>query len=208
MKDHYRTVIDGKSPETALELVPIEDRAQAVRHVRLIGRQQSDVRRPVTCPASLGVAGAHEEPVRPGVKARRVAELRQVPPDGQQRLLRRILGKIGVAQNSLRHRVESVARGDGKAREGLLVTVLGPSDQIGIHVSSAESDPVDPGRSYGMGARAAPATQCSRSAGQGAILRGDHVRLEQKRDPPPDRASGIRPLLGRVAQTNPLRGSD
>jgi hypothetical protein len=30
--------------------------------------------------------------------------------------------------------VEPVARGDGEAREGLLVTALRPSDEIGIHV--------------------------------------------------------------------------
>jgi hypothetical protein len=30
--------------------------------------------------------------------------------------------------------VKSVARGDGKAREGLLVTPLRSSDQLGIHV--------------------------------------------------------------------------
>ena len=106
-----------------------------------IGRKETDVRRPAAGPASLGVAGAHEEPVRPGVKARRVAELRKVSPDGQQRLLARILGKVGVAQDPERHRVESVARGDGEAREGLLVPVLRPSDQLGIHVSSAVSAP-------------------------------------------------------------------
>jgi hypothetical protein len=33
--------------------------------------------------------------------------------------------------------VESVARCDGEAREGLLVTPLRPSDQLGIHVATA-----------------------------------------------------------------------
>ena len=52
----------------------------------------------------------------------------------EQRLLRRVLGEVDVAQDPVRHRVEPVARGDGEAREGLLVTVLRPSDEIGIHV--------------------------------------------------------------------------
>ena len=63
MEHHYRTVIDGESPEAALELVPIEDRARAIGNLRLVGREESDVRRPVACPTTLGVAGAHEEPV-------------------------------------------------------------------------------------------------------------------------------------------------
>jgi hypothetical protein len=33
----------------------------------------------------------------------------------------------------VRDRVESVAHGGGEAREGLLVTALRPSDQLGIH---------------------------------------------------------------------------
>ena len=74
--------------------------------------------------ASLGVAGAHEEPVRPGFKAGRVAQLRKIPPDVQERLLRRVLGEIGVAQDPERHRMEPIASGHGQAREGLFVAVL------------------------------------------------------------------------------------
>ena len=152
VQHHHRTMVDGEAPEAALELVAIDDRAQAFRHLRLVCREEADVRRPASRPASLGVAGAHEEPVRPGVKARRVAELRKVSPDAEQRLLRRILGEVGVAQDPVRHRVESVAGGNGEAREGLLVTVLRPSDQIGIHVSLPPyRRPTSPGVSYGMG---------------------------------------------------------
>jgi hypothetical protein len=82
---------------------------------------------------ALGVAGAHEEPIRPGVEARRVAELRKVPPDGEQRLLRRVLGKLDVAQNSMRDGVEPITGGHGKAREGLFVATLCSSHKIGIH---------------------------------------------------------------------------
>jgi hypothetical protein len=59
----------------------------------------------------------------------------------------------------VRHRVEAVARGDGEAREGLLVTVLRPSDQLGIHVSTALVAPDRFGRSLGMGADDRRATQ-------------------------------------------------
>ena len=75
------------------------------------------VGRPLPGPASLGVAGAHEEPVRPGVKVRRVAELGKVLPDAQQRPLRRVLGKLDVAQDPVRHRMETVVDGHGEARE-------------------------------------------------------------------------------------------
>jgi len=153
-------MVDRKPAEPALELVAIDDRAQILPG-RRIGRQDVEVGRPLPGPASLGVAGADEEPVRPGVKARRVAELRKVPPDGEQRLLRRVLGEVGVAQDPVRHRVEAVARADGEAREGLLVTVLRPSDQLGIHARSALAAPDQVGHSQGMGAIHVRVTQSS-----------------------------------------------
>ena len=137
MQDHHRTVVDGEPPERPLQLVAIDDLAGAIRLHRLIGGKQAHVGRPVAGPACLGVAGAHEEPVRPGVEARRVAELRKIPPDGQQRLLRRVLGEVEVAQNSMRDRMEPIAHGHGEAREGLLVAVLRANHEIGIHASSA-----------------------------------------------------------------------
>ena len=146
MQHHDRAMVDGEAAEAALELVAIGDRGQALRPRRLIGRQEAKGRRPLAGPASLGVAGAHEEPVRPGVKARRVAELRKVSPDAQQRLLRRILGEVDIAQDPVRHRVEPVAARDGEAREGLLVAVLRPDHECGIHV------PFRAMRRHGLGA--------------------------------------------------------
>ncbi len=110
-----------------------------------------EVGRPATFLSSLGVAGAHEEPVRPGLKAGRVAELRKVPPDAQQRLLRRILGEVEVAQDPARH--GKVPIGDLGRKEGvrLLVTSLSSDHEIGIHASSALMASVQTDASYGMG---------------------------------------------------------
>ena len=165
-------MVDGQAPEAALELVAIDDRARVVRRRRLIGRQETEVGRPAAGPAGLGVAGAHEEPVRPGVKARRVAELGKVPPDGQQRLLRRILGEVDVAQDPVRHRVEPVAGGDGEAREGLLVTVLRPDHEIGIHTLPPVARRSDPAHSHGMGADQEGTTQSSRCGRPGTGVAG------------------------------------
>jgi hypothetical protein len=56
--------------------------------------------------------------------------------------------------------VETVTDGDGKAREGLLVTALCPSDQLGIHAFH-QLPPGRPGCSYGMGAAAVLKAQIS-----------------------------------------------
>ena len=138
MQHHHRTMVNRESPEAALELVAIDDRAQAIRSHRLVSRQEMEVGRRATYPASLCVAGAHQKPVRPGVKARRVTELWEVPPDGQQRLLRCVLGEIGVPQDPVRHRMESVAGGNGKACKCLFVALLRPYHEFGIDASSVQ----------------------------------------------------------------------
>ena len=133
VQDHHRTMVDGESTEATLELVAIDDRARRIHLHRLIRGKQAKVRRPGSFPAPFGVAGAHEEPVRPGVEARRIAKLWKVPPDGEQRLLRRVLGELKIAQNSVRDCMEPIPHGQGEAREGLFVAVLRSSHEIGVH---------------------------------------------------------------------------
>jgi hypothetical protein len=108
VEHHHRPVIHREAAEATLELVAIDDRAQVVVDW-LVAWQQPQVRRPATLTAALGVAGAHEEPVRPGLEAGRVAELRDVLPDRNQRLLGRVLGKVQVAQDPARHGKEVIA---------------------------------------------------------------------------------------------------
>jgi len=70
---------------------------------------------------------------------RRVAKLRKVLPDAQQRPLRRILGKLDVAQDPVRHRMEPIAARDAEAREGLLIATLRSNHEFGIHVRTVRA---------------------------------------------------------------------
>ena len=161
MEDHHRPMIDGQPPEAPLELVAIDDGAQPIRSRRLVSRQETEVGCPAAGPAPFRVASADQEPVRPGVKTRRVAELRKVPPDREQRLLRRVLGKVDVTQDPVRHGMEAVAGSDGEAREGLPVTPLRPFHQICVHLLPPVGTGFRPARSHGMGTMDSRATQSS-----------------------------------------------
>ncbi len=149
----------------------------------------AETRRPLAGPATLGVTGTHEEPVRPGVEARRVAELGEVSPDGQQRLLRRILGKVDVAQDPVRHRMEPIAHRDGQAREGLLVTALRSNHQLGVHAPPVErpgeSSALD---SYGRRARSRGAIFVARTAG--LLLQRLPRTRQPEHEPANDRPAG------------------
>ena len=87
MQDEHGPVVDRQASDGRLELVPVDDGVDPSGRRRLVSRQDSQVRRPLAGPTPLRVASANEESVRPGVKARRVAKLRQVSPDRDQRLL-------------------------------------------------------------------------------------------------------------------------
>ncbi len=82
---------------------------------------------------ALGVTGAHEEAVRPGLEAGRVAQLGELSPNVEQRLLSCVVGEMDVAQDPMRHSVESVAHGHGEARECLFVALLRPNHEISVH---------------------------------------------------------------------------
>ena len=100
-------------------------------------RQHVEGGGPAAFPAALGVAGAHEHPVRPGIEACPVAQAGKISPDAHQRLLGRIGGEVVVAQDPCGHREEAVAQGHGQQPEGLPVTLLGPFHQSAVHGSSA-----------------------------------------------------------------------
>jgi hypothetical protein len=86
-------------------------------------------------------------------------------PDGEQRLLGRVLGEIEVAQNSMRDRMKPIPHGHREARECLFVAVLRSSHQIGIHASPiAGRCSLGPARSLRMGASAHGRTQSSSAA--------------------------------------------
>ena len=60
----------------------------------------------------------------------------EVSPDGEQRLLRRIVGEVGVAKDPVSDDMQAVADDDGEARERRLVTVLRLHDQLGgVHAA-------------------------------------------------------------------------
>ena len=108
VQHHHCAMIDGKVAEPSFELIAIDDRAQVVSSDRLVGWEQPQIRRPAPLLPALAVAGTNEEPVRPSLEAGWVAKLRKVLPDGQQRLLRRVLGEIHVAEDPSSDGQESI----------------------------------------------------------------------------------------------------
>ena len=94
--------------------------------------------------ARFGVAGAHQQLVRPRLEAGWVSELRQAPPDPQQGLLRGVLGQLAVAEDALRNGLQPPSVHDDKPGERLLIPSLCRHHELGIH-PSPHGAPVEPG---------------------------------------------------------------
>ena len=87
------------------------DLVERVRRRLLVVVEDVQVRFPGVLPVSFVVAGVDEEGVTSGVEAGRVAELGEVLPDREQRLLGRVLGELYVAKDPMCDGVKPVAAG-------------------------------------------------------------------------------------------------
>jgi len=129
-------MIEREPAEASFELIAVDDRRQVIPGRWLLGLEQPDVRRPTPLPSPFRVARVHEKPVRPGLEASRLAQLRKVLPDRDQRLLGRVLGKIEVPQDPARHGEEPVGDLSGDHGVRTLVAALCPYHELGVHAPS------------------------------------------------------------------------
>jgi hypothetical protein len=136
----HRAVSDRQPPERTLQLIAVSYGRDVVESGRFVDVKDPEVGRPAPGLLPLGVAGTHAKAVRPPFEACGVAKLRKVPPDGEQRLLRRIVGEVGVAKDPVSDRVQPVPDDDSEARQSPLVTALRLHDQLGgIHAAPVMS---------------------------------------------------------------------
>ena len=139
LQDEDGTLLGRESREPALQLIPIVDRWIRVGVGGAIGQRSR--RSLPAATAMLGVRGVHEQPVRPGVEPIRVAERRQMAPDVDQRLLRRVLGARPVPQDAVGDRVEPIHDLGDDEIECSPVALLRPSHEIRLHVPASVAVP-------------------------------------------------------------------
>ena len=108
LQDEDGSLLGRQSSEPALQLITIVDRWIRVGVGGTIGQRSR--RSLPTAAAVLGICGMNQEPVRPGFEPIRVAERRKMTPDGDQRLLCRVLGARAVPQDAVGDRVQADRR--------------------------------------------------------------------------------------------------
>ncbi len=136
-QDDDRPLIDVQFCERPLQLVASVDGAVGIRRLEL-----ADDRHPRNGPArpsGFVGAGADEESIRPGLKAGRITQPRQLAPDAEEGDLCRVLGEVWVSEDPIGHRTQTDVDALAEGREGGLVSPLRANDQFDIHTRTVVS---------------------------------------------------------------------
>jgi hypothetical protein len=153
LEDENRSLLRRKPAEPTLQLVAVGDGELWISGA-VIGVEHVERPTPAPLGARLRVAGVHEHAIRPGLEAGRVAEPWKLTPDGDDRLLGGIFGKVDVAQDPVRNGEEPVPDGVRHVSEGVLVASLRPRHQLVLHlvhlVGGALGDAAHPYESDGL----------------------------------------------------------
>lgn len=133
VKDDDDTVIRSQILEGPLELVSKIGIGEGIRTGRdpVVDPHLAD-----PGPASstrLEETEAHHESVGPCLEAPRVAQARQFPPHRDERLLDRLVCKIGVANDPVRRHIEARRGPSRQVLVGFALASLRSNDQILIH---------------------------------------------------------------------------
>src|SRR3954447_12804898 len=147
MKDEERPSLRLEAAEATLELVTGGHDGRRVVKIRAIDRRQVDIQAGAPKAARFVGAGPIEEPVEPGVEARRVPEGWQVSPGPDERLLDGVLGLIGVAEDEPGGSVQPEDRGSCKRGEGVMIASPRSFHELLLHVAPRRR----PGRPTALG---------------------------------------------------------
>ena len=126
MQDEDRALLDRQASERPVERIAVVDGDEVIRTRRPVDRQDSDIGRPRPATPGLGVAGVDEHLADPGVEAIRVAEGRELAPDGDEGTLQGVLRQIVVAQDPRGERVHPVAGQLDQRRERIAIAMSVP----------------------------------------------------------------------------------
>jgi hypothetical protein len=136
--DEDGPLLDRHAREGAIERIALDDREQAIRTDRPVDRKDPNIGCPRPATPGLGVAGMDEQPTNPGLEAGRVAERRELAPGRDEGALQGILGKVAIAQDPGRDRVQPVAGRVDQGRERIAITVSGSNDEVFHQVSLSD----------------------------------------------------------------------
>lgn len=136
MHDEDGSLLGRETLEAALELVTVGGRPGGIGLVRrsVWGQPDFDDAMPPvsTC---LAVAGTDHETMEPAIEAVRIADRADMEPGRDQGLLHRVGGKVVAAEDEAGRPVESVERLVGERREGVMVAIPRPENEISLHGS-------------------------------------------------------------------------
>ena len=147
------TLVDVEPAELGHHPFAIGDISRCVRGPYAVrGRDDPDLDlRALAFLLRESVARAHGEPPQPGVPGVGVTQCAHVLPGGDERLLHRILGAIGIAQDEVGDSVQPRCSRPHQLGEGVRIPALGLFDQVSLHRCHRYGAGSIPAHSYSRG---------------------------------------------------------
>lgn len=143
VEDDDGAVVLAQVVEGPPELIAHRDIADAIvggaEHIREIDDADAEA----TMASAVRAACPYDKPVGPGIEAIRIAQAGQVAPEGDERLLDRVLGGVRVAQDPAGHEIQASQRGPSQELVRVAVAGLGPV-RPGLCSSGVPSPPGGP----------------------------------------------------------------
>jgi len=143
MKDEDGSLIEREPSEQALQLVAVGDRGDVVDGVGPVDWDDANGGRPPPVARRIRVAGVDEDPVGPGLEAVGLPQVRQLPPDGHEGVLQRVLREARIAQDPPGDTEQRITGLVHQVGECFLIARASPLDtaKYGIHRSSICTSP-------------------------------------------------------------------
>jgi len=130
MEDEHGTLVEREAAKCLLQLLPVGDLLDVIHAADRLDQELVDVGRPAPVARRVGVAGADEDSEGPTLKVFGVPETWKFPPDGQQGILKDILGEAGITDDPPGDAQECVADLTHQIRERVLIAGAGSLHQL------------------------------------------------------------------------------
>jgi hypothetical protein len=105
-----RPLVGRKTPEAAIEAIPIGDRGHRVRWSGDLDREHPDLGGPAPASIGLDVARPHEDAGQPRLEPIGVTQGWEVAPSVDESHLHGVLGVVEIAKDPVRNREKAITR--------------------------------------------------------------------------------------------------
>ena len=139
MEDEHRPLVKRELAEGPLQLVSVREVLVVVDDARHLGREHANLRCPSSVAGCICVTRVNEDSEGPTLEVVDLSQVRELPPDRQQRVLQDVLGETRIAEDPPSDAQKGVTDLVHQVRERLLIAGAGSLYDFSIQPTLREA---------------------------------------------------------------------